>query len=94
MLNQAGRRLARLARKALSLGVLLLCLVTLSTPPAGRQAHADDDCYFACDEQKWACEQNCVYSGGDGTYGAAFARCREACNNAWNSCVARCNGFE
>lgn len=87
---------SRFVRKVISLGVLLLCLVVFSMPPVGRQVHADEDCYSACDEQKWACEQNCVdsYPGGDGTPGSAFARCRESCNNAWNSCIARCNGFE
>ncbi len=95
MFDQERRSLVGLARKLLFLGVVLLCLATLTSSPAVRQARADDDCYAACDEQKFACEQNCVDSypsGGDGTPGATFVRCREACNNAWNTCVARCNG--
>ena len=86
----------RLARKVLTLGILVLCLVTLSTPLGGLKAYADTACYDFCDEQKSACDQNCVDSSPcpGPSCAPAITRCLEGCDNQWNSCVARCNSSE
>jgi hypothetical protein len=90
MLNQERRRLVR---RFHALGILVLTLLTLSAPPAGREARADEACCNTCDPPLWACQQNCVdnFPVGPGSW---MQMCQNACDAQFNSCISNCGSCE
>lgn len=90
----------KLMRRFLTLGVLVLALVALSIPPAGRKARADYACCLACDPPLWQCQQNCVenfpygsdpWNQGPGSW---MQRCQNACDAQFNNCITNCGNCD
>jgi hypothetical protein len=87
----------RLMRKFFTLGILILCLVALSLPPANRKARADAACCATCDEGLFNCEQSCFdafYPCGGNSCGIQLMRCRQACESQRNFCINSCGSCE
>src|SRR6185503_19025456 len=73
---------------SLLLGLLIGFLIPSFGPVTSVKAQFDcEECYAACDQSKYDCEDACIYYPPIPPTGP----CLEACDNAWHDCMIRCD---
>lgn len=74
---------------SLLLGLLLIAFLIPSFGPvtSAKTKFDCEECYAACDQKKYDCEDACIYYPPIPPTGM----CSEACDNAWHDCMLRCD---
>lgn len=87
-----SRKMNKLNRRLVLLGIMVFMLVALSLQPTGKTARAYDSCCDDCTLPWDDCSMNCldVWCPGPSCNQPMYAHCREMCEQAYHNCQNQC----